>query len=91
MKKSIFIGVTAVCLSAFFSGCATNFSSWDSWKQDKAGEHLYAEVVTSEAKNGIIEGTAKLLSTGEVVKYVQKPYFSTTEPFKKGTVIFVAK
>ena len=89
--KKVTLATIAIIFSALISGCATNFATLDSWKDDKKGEHFAAEVLTSEAKSGFIEGTAKIISTGEVVKYIQKPYLTTTLPFQKGVVIFVAK
>jgi|GEM_PF-1752319 len=88
MRKILLTAMTLVTLS-LFTGCATNFANWDLWKTDKEGEKYAAEVITSEAKNGFIYGTAKIYKTGEVVKYVQKPYLYTDKPFDKGYTIFV--
>jgi hypothetical protein len=85
--KKVFL---ASLIAAFaFTGCATNFGTWDAWKADKQGEKYAAEVLTSEVKDGSIYGTAKIYKTGAVVKYVQKPYFKTDKPFDKGYTIFV--
>ena len=79
----------AALISIFFVGCSTNFKSIDAWKSDKAGEKYAAEVLTSEAKDGYIHGTARIYKTGAVVKYIQKPYLVTDKPFDKGYTIFV--
>ncbi len=91
MKINIAILSAALLFGLSLCGCATNFASWDDWKADKAGERYAAEVLTSEVKDGVIYGTARVYSTGNVVNYVQKPYLKTTLPFSKGTTIFVDK
>ncbi|MCI4399106.1 MAG: hypothetical protein JHC37_00955 [Campylobacteraceae bacterium] len=91
MKTKYIALFTALMLSFSFGGCAYNFPNWDAWKEDKAGERYAAEVLTSEVKDGVIYGTARVYSTGKVVDYVQKPYIKTTLPFSKGTTIFVDK
>jgi hypothetical protein len=87
MKKSLFTACFAALI--MFGGCATNFQNWNAWETDKQGEKFAAEVLTSEAKDGIIHGTAKIYKTSEVVKYVQKPFLFTEQPFAKGATIFV--
>jgi hypothetical protein len=91
MKTSIIAFSATLLFGLSLGGCATNFVNWDAWKADKAGERYAAEVVTSEVKEGIIYGTAKVYCTGNIVDYVQKPYIQTTLPFSKGATIFVDK
>lgn len=91
MKTNIVTLSAALLFGLSLGGCATNFVNWDAWKVDKAGERYAAEVLTSEAKDGMIYGTARVYSTGNVVSYVQKPFIQTTLPFSKGTTIFVDK
>lgn len=88
MKKTALALIIAAS-AGLFTGCATNFATWDSWKADKEGEKYAAEVLTSEVKDGYIYGTAKIYKTGAVVKYVQKPFLKTERPFDKGYTIFV--
>jgi len=91
MKASIVTFSAILLFGLSLGGCATNFANWDEWKADKAGDRYAAEVLTSETKDGIIYGTARVYCTGNTVSYVQKPYIQTTLSFPKGATIFVDK
>lgn len=85
MKKVLII---ALCILGF-TGCATNFNSWNDWAKDKEGPKVAAEVLEARVENGVNYAKVRVYSTGEVKNVVQKPYFKSTEAFQKGTTIFV--
>ena len=86
MKKTILLIISGLIM---FSGCATNFQTYTDWKEDKQGKELYAEVLESKIENDYHVGVAKIHRTGEIVNFVQKPYFKPINSFEKGTNIFI--